>query len=126
MITGNRTRFDHHKYTRFSHSADGAPQHQWSVVGPAGAVVYTAYEFRGPDGESVTCGLDFHFTRAASKFPNDAPHHLKCEFTGEPCWHDGTSTYATDVIWPTVKAALAANDHATIFHMLEAEYVLHF
>lgn len=111
-------RFSHHKYGWSK--PFGSPRHQWSFLGPVGGVHFTASYFK--DGEPPACGLEFHHTRAAGLYPDEAPHHTKCWLTGEPCWHDGTSLYASETLWPMIEPILRSGDHETIFRFLEQEY----
>lgn len=68
--------------------------------------------------ESVTAGLEFH-----SIYPqgDNAPSHIDCPITGGRCWHDGTSLYAMETLWPLVEPYLRHGDHETIFQILEGE-----
>ena len=49
-----------------------------------------------------------------------------CPLTGGQCWHDGTSMYARETVWPRAEIYLRNGDHDGIFRMLEREYELHF
>jgi len=37
------------------------------------------------------------------------------------CWHDGTSLYATEHLWPIIEAYLRSGEHERIFLFLEHE-----
>ena len=52
---------------------------------------------------------------------DDAPSHLSCWLLKGNCWHDGTSLYAIETLWPMIKPLLAASDHEQIFRTLETE-----
>lgn len=64
------------------------------------------------------CGLELH-----SIYPkgDDAPDHIDCPLTGGRCWHDGTSLYASETLWPHIQPYLRDGDHETIFKILERE-----
>lgn len=114
-------KFKHHKYTyqnRF-----GNPSHQWELVGPDGGI---HFHFNHLKDYSDTAGLEFHHSRSANYRPETAPDHTHCPLTGEPCWHDGTSMYATETLLPVIKPMLEIGDHESVFRLLEREYVLHF
>ena len=110
-------KFRHHKYQWTK--PFNFPRHTWSVVGPMGAVHYhvTLTEGYGP-----SAGLEFHHTRSTGYRCDEAPDHLKCEFTGEPCWHDGTSLYASETLWPQIQSCLYSGNHEAVFALLEWEY----
>lgn len=113
------SKFRHHKYT-FSRPF-GSGRHVWQVVGPVGAVHFHASMPVGQMHEAA-CGLEFHHTRASGVHPDEAPHFTRCEITGEPCWHDGTSLYASETLWPKIKPCLESGNHDAVFTLLEAEY----
>lgn len=115
-------RFRRHKYT-YSNPF-GSPRHMWEVLGPKGGIHFTAFFYK--DGEEPSCGLEFHHTRAAGYRCDEAPDHIECFLTGEPCWHDGTSLYARETIWPMVETMLRSGDHEAVFRALEYEYDQHF
>lgn len=114
-------RFSHHKYTWTK--PFGSVRHNWELVGPRGGI---NFHFSPIKGYPPTAGLEFHHPRSANAFPDSAPHFLNCPLLGEPCWHDGTSLYATETILPEVEAYLRDGEHELIFAMLEREYDKHF
>lgn len=115
------SRFRHHKYT-YSNPF-GSPRHQWELVGPEGGIHFHVSLTKGYD---PSCGLEFHHAARANYDPDRAPDHIKCPLIGEPCWHDGTSLYASETIWPMIEPMLRSGDHETIFRVLEGEYDRHF
>ena len=116
-------KFSHQKYTY--QMLFGNARHQWQVVGPVGAVHFHASI--NPEGRyGPSCGLEFHHSARANRYPDEAPHHLDCPVLGEPCWHDGTSLYAQESLWPLIEAYLRTGDHETVFRILEGEYVRRF
>lgn len=116
---GQDGRYRHHKYTWAM--PFGSVYHRWELVGLNGAIHFTA---NISDRYSTSCGLEFHHLSPLR--PNEAPHHLDCPLTGGRCWHDGTSMYATDTLWPMISAMLKSGAHEEIFRLLESEADEHF
>jgi hypothetical protein len=73
------------------------------------------------EGHEETSGLEFHYFNAPSYMKEAAPSHIDCPYTGGRCWHDGTSLYAMETLWPIFKDMLSSGDHAAIFSVLERE-----
>jgi len=115
------SRFRHHKYT-YSNPF-GSPRHCWELVGPEGGIHFHVSMTKGYD---PSCGLEFHHAARANYDTGRAPDHIKCPLIGEPCWHDGTSLYASEEIWPMVEPMLRNGDHEAVFRVLEGEYDRHF
>ena len=111
-------KFNHHKY-KWTHPF-GWVRHSWEFVGPDGGV---SFNVSVADDEKYgnTCGLEFHFC-ARSGVTSGAPDYTTCHLTGEPCWHEGTSLYAEESLWPVVEPALKSGEHDFIFCTLEREY----
>lgn len=105
-------KFKHHKYTWSK--PWGTAKHHWEVVGPQGAIHFHA---TGYTDHGYSCGLEMHQLRGSG-----APDHVNCPLTGGRCWHDGTSLYADEYLWPLIEPYLKHNDHDTIFKILEEEY----
>ena len=103
-------KYAHHKYTyepRFS------ARHTWSLIGPKGGVHFHASQYKDTEW---SCGLEYH-----SYTGHEAPSQLRCWLLDAPCWHDGTSLYAQETLWPLVKPMLKDHQHDTIFRILEQE-----
>lgn len=98
--------------------------HQWSFRGPRGGlhlhVSIMDERDRFPD---PSCGLEFHHMDDTSE-GHEPPHHTDCWLIGGRCWHDGTSLYAGETVWPRVERLMP--DHAAIFRYLEQLYCEHF
>jgi hypothetical protein len=111
-------KFMHHKYTWSK--PWGTISHNWELVGPNGAIDFrvsiSETKYGGP-----SAGLEFHHLSG-----DGAPNHLECALTGGRCWHDGTTLYAIDGVWPSVEPMLRRGDHDGIFSILEREYTKHF
>lgn len=110
----NTTRFGHHKYTWTK--PFGSVRHCWELVGPEGGVHFHVSLI---DKYPPSCGLEFHHTK---RNEDRAPGTTQCWLTGGPCWHDGTSLYASETLWPMVEPMLRSCDHELIFKVLEREY----
>ena len=105
-------KYKHHTY-KWTHQFI-ATKHEWSFIGPYGGIHFHVSimddQEKYPD---PSCGLEFH------SFKGDgAPDHLDCWLTKGHCWHDGTSLYASDTVWPMVKQMIPA--HQSIFQYLES------
>lgn len=114
------SKFKHHKYV---YANRFAPAHHWELVGPIGGI---HFHFHVLKGFPVTAGLEFHHTGRSQRQIDRAPDHISCSLTGEPCWHEGTSLYATEDILPVVLPLLERGDHDGVFRILEIEYEQHF
>jgi hypothetical protein len=108
--------YSHHKYTW--QKPFGSERHNWELVTAEGGI-----NFHVSKSESfgASCGLEYHHTSGEG-----APHHVNCPLTGGRCWHDGTSLYATDHLWPMIEPYLKKNEHERIFKILEGEAQSHF
>lgn len=116
-------KYRHHKYTW--QNPFTAVSHRWEFVGPLGAVHFHVSVMK--DSEfGPTAGLEFHHTGACNYRPGTAPDHIDCPLTGGPCWHDGTSLYAIETLWPIISAYLRSGEHRAIFDLLEREADQHF
>ena len=115
-------KFRDHKYV-WTHPFT-ATRHQWSLRGPRGGIHLSVQimddEEKYPD---PACGLEFHHSYDPTG-GNEAPHHIDCWLIGNPCWHDGTSLYAFETVWPHVKLLMPNNKE--IFSYLETLYIDHF
>lgn len=114
-------KFRDHKYT-WTHMFTSI-DHTWQFRGPDGGIHFRAHVAAKPGEYSDSAGLEFHHNFQPYGEP-EAAHHAPCWLTGQPCWHDGTSLYASETIWPMVKAMMP--DHDAIFRLLEGEYEEHF
>lgn len=115
------TRYRHRKYTwtkSFAHV-----EVSWQLVGPVGGLHFHVGFYK--DNEP-SAGLEYHHSRAANYRPHEAPDHTTCWLTGEPCWHDGTSLYASETLWPMIEPLWKRGDHESVFAILEHEADRHF
>jgi hypothetical protein len=110
--------FKHHKYTWSK--PFGTIRHCWELVGENGALHFAVNVYQNNE-YPPTCGLEFHHLTGEG-----APDHINCHLTGGRCWHDGTSLYAEETVWPTVQRAALSGNHAIVFEVLESEYHHHF
>ncbi len=78
-------------------------QHFWIIEGAKGAV-----HFHTDDNEERrqkyggTAGLEIHWRTPPPYMANDAPSQSPCWLLNQPCWHDGTSLYAMETLFPLV------------------------
>jgi hypothetical protein len=114
-------KFRHQKYT-YTPQPWGSKSHSWEIVGPKGAVSFHVNFYDDKDDTQPTCGLEFHHVEAGEEFAGQSPHHLNCPLTGGRCWHDGTSLYASESVWPQVKHYLTIGYHDEVFKVLQYEY----
>jgi len=120
-------KFRGHKYT-WVRPFDQV-QHQWELRGPRGGISFHVSLWEGKDAAKhekfggPSCGLEFHHSFDPTG-GMEAPHHACCWLLKGPCWHDGTSLYASETVWPIVRSMMP--DHAAIFRLLEQEYDSHF
>ena len=78
-------------------------RHSWTIEGPHGAV---DFHFDG-DEERIakygpTAGLECHWRQPPAHMADRAPSHRWCHILEAPCWHDGTSLYAKETLYPLV------------------------
>lgn len=106
-------KYRHEKYTW--EKPFGSVRHMWQLIGPKGGIHFAVS--LTPE-YSPACGLEIH-----SREPqwDRAPDQNPCWLIGAPCWHDGTSLYASDVLWPEIEKMLRRSDHEAIFRVLEHE-----
>ena len=69
---------------------------------------------------SMFGGLEMHYRTAPDYMDRKHPSHEHCHVIDGPCWHDGTSLYAHDVIIPIWLQA--PHDHRSMFRWLKDEY----
>jgi len=114
-VTTRDRKYSHRKYT-YTPGYSGFGAHMWQLVGAKGGVHFTATFYKA--GEYPTCGLEMHFREP----PDDsAPSQTNCWLIGGPCWHEGTSLYASETLWPQIKPYLREQNHNAIFDILAYE-----
>lgn len=116
-------RFTGHKY-QWSQPFTSV-RHHWELRGPIGGLHFHVSIMDDPKYGDPSCGLEFHHAFDPTK-GQEAPAHINCPVTGGRCWHEGTSLYASEHVWPLVKMYLQDCDHRMIFKILEGEYDRHF
>ena len=84
---------------------------QFHVAGP--------YTHEGATSEWIG-GLETHYRSPPDYMGNSAPSHDHCHILKSPCWHDGTSRYASERLIPEWLAD--RHNHDAIFEMLKREY----
>jgi len=113
--------FRHHKYIWTKPFRN--VRHHWELVGPRGGIHFHA-TIDEKYGDS--CGLEYHHSEPVGPYEHTAPHHKDCPVIGGNCWHDGTSLYANETLWPWISSCLKTGDHDEIFQILEREFIHHF
>ena len=113
-------RFAGHKYTMIP-AAWGTTRHRWELRGPDGGIHFHVGISRDAK-YPPTAGLEIHRCAPPDYQRGEAPHHVDCPVTGGRCWHDGTSLYASETLWPMFEVWLRSGDHESIFRALESEY----
>lgn len=117
-------KYKHHKY-EWTRRGDWVT-HRWELVGPYGGLHLSA-QLHAPKKMSEAsqydpaCGLEIHYATAPEYMRNQAPSHTNCHLAGGRCWHDGTSLYARETLWPEVEHYLRSGAHDHVFSLLERE-----
>jgi hypothetical protein len=115
--------FRDHKYTYSKPYT--AVRHQWELRAAGGGVHFHVALTKDYE---PSCGLEFHHGPELRHLSGggDGPPAIKdCWLCGGHCWPDGTSSYASETLWPQFKAHLAQGDHDSIFRTLEYEWRKH-
>ena len=108
------------------HKPWGNPNHVWTVIGARGAMHFHVSDIGEDQVKSLNLdqrysgGLECHYRFAPDYMADDAPSQDKCWLLGCPCWHDGTSLYASETVIPFW--LVAPNDHERMFAFLIREY----
>lgn len=106
----------------------GQPHWTWLVVGRKGAVHFHVSDCGKENGEKYgqrySGGLEIHYREPPSYMADHAPSQNRCWVLKCPCWHDGTSLYASERVIPFWLSA--PDDHERIFRFLEHEYMERF
>ena len=94
---------------------NGTRRHSFAVVGSKGAV-----EFWFHVDDMECSGFEKHARSGDGHWLGtpDHPSHLNCELLGGPCWHDGTSLWASEFWVPLYKTGGAD----AIWRELECDY----
>jgi hypothetical protein len=107
----------HHKYTWSKPFTN--VRHEWSLIGRHAGISFHV----SPSAEyGDSAGLEIHYFSPPEYMDSQPPSHTECAYTGGRCWHDGTSLYAMEILWPMIQPMLKAGDHEVIFRVLEGEY----
>mgnify|MGYP001580033279 FL=1 len=99
----------------------GSHSHVWQCIGGQGAVhLHISGPHHYDNLDHWSAGIEFH-----SRFPrngqeHDAPSHDMCEVLKAPCWHDGSSLYASEHYLPIWVAS--PHGHEALFQNLANEY----
>lgn len=113
-------KYNGHKYTM-------TPRHDWIIHNWVVHCVEGAVELNvqlHKEGKyDPACGLEFH---SRTPVRNEAPAHVDCHVLKCPCWHDGTSMYAT-TLWEDygLRRLCENGQHDAILSQLEIEIERH-
>jgi hypothetical protein len=110
-------RYRHHKYT-WTNPYKQSVRHSYEFVGARGGIHFHATL---TEGHGVCAGIEVHYRYPQVHMKDDAPSHLDCWLIKGNCWHDGSSLYASDTLWPRIEQHLKAGDHQSVFRILEVE-----
>ena len=89
---------------------------RWCVIGARGAVDFHCMDEPGPFGRIG--GVEHHMRTAPDYYEGKPADHTDCWLLGGPCWHDGTSLYATEFMIPL----LEREGEDALWLQLEREY----
>lgn len=114
-----RLEYEHRFTFRF-----GSPFYVYFVVGAHGAIHFWVTDHgeeysQKYDVERYSGGLEIHYRHPPDYMAGDAPSQERCWLLNAPCWHDGTSLYASESLIPRW---LIDQSHDAIKRMLEREY----
>jgi hypothetical protein len=101
----------------------GSPNHVYTVIGARGAMhfhVTDMGEAKADEWLRYSGGLECHYRAPPSYMADQAPSQDACWLLKCPCWHDGTSLYASERVIPFWLSA--PNDHERMFQVLIREY----
>ncbi len=99
----------------------GTPRHCWTCIGRHGAMhLHISGPYTHSGSETWSAGLETHYRQPPEYMADDAPSHEKCWLLGCPCWHDGTSLYASGHYLPLWMSN--PHDHEAMFLHLQGEY----
>ena len=91
----------------------------WTCVGKEfGLHIWIAKSVAG--GREYYGGLEMHYRAAPDYMKEHPPSNTNCWLLNAPCWHDGTSLYAHEVIIPFWLRDPENNER--MFEFLRAEY----
>lgn len=104
-----------YSYT-YNPSSFGDKSHTYELVGRDGAIHFHVTEAK--NGEFYG-GIEEHH-RTCPTYSDRPPSHTNCRLLGGPCWHDGSSLYASEVLIPMWK--LEFPNHDAVFAALVRDY----
>lgn len=75
--------------------------HTWAIVGAEISVHLNIRPFKGMNNVLThSGGVEAHFRKPPPYRKGEAPDYIDCPYNNGLCWHDGTSSYASDVFIP--------------------------
>jgi hypothetical protein len=89
---------------------------RWAVLGPLGAVDF--HMTNRPVIDHRSGGIEMHYRTPPDYMSDQAPSHEHCRLLDAPCWHDGSSLYASEVLIPYA----LTHTEDELWRLLEHEY----
>lgn len=95
-------------------------EHMWKIVGEKGGCHLSIRPWM-PQGGPVqySAGLECHWRTPPEFMEGEAPSNIRCWLLESACWHDGTSSYASDHFVP-IFTAPGPTQHERIFDEMES------
>lgn len=82
----------------------GSIEHVYLIVSRHGAIHFWVTEYTAKTGPCSNTepsgGLEAHYRQPPGYMADKAPSHDECFALKAPCWHDGTSLYASETLIP--------------------------
>lgn len=94
----------------------GSRSHTYELTGREGAIHFHVTEFKPGEWSG---SLEEH-RRVAPDGVDRPPSQLNCRLLGGPCWHDGTSLYASEVLIPRWHTNFP--NHDAVFQWMAREF----
>jgi hypothetical protein len=101
---------------------------RWILVGPLGAIDFHCSTLAWTEEMRATVpgmwrsgGVEYHYRAAPYYMRTEGPSHERCWILGGPCWHDGTSLWASEHWIPL----LERSGEDAIWQELQKTYVDH-
>jgi len=111
--------------SKYEYTNEFSKRHVWTVIGRHGAIhLHISEVSMGSDKpDSISGGVEYHYRVPPEYMSDDAPSHDRCSILQGPCWHDGTSSWATDHWIPLWQAA--PHEHDRMFELLQGAMEKH-
>ena len=74
--------------------------HTWILVGEHGGMHLNIRGYKSDKSIEYSAGLETHYRKPPEYMKGKPPSHDECFILKTPCWHDGTSLYASEKYVP--------------------------